>query len=420
MKKNLLITAIVLALSGGAFAQTVLPLLPTAHGMTGNQPAYSAQQQQELNLAIGWNWWSSYVDVSNNGLEKLQNALGSSANYIKSQSQITANANSFWSGTLTEISNEQMYMIQTASALQNVQISSNRISTEDIEMSTANGWTWIGFPCSNSTSVSTALADYDAVEGNIIKGQGSSATYFGGEWSGTLTQLVPGQGYMIYGSAQTFNYQTESRGSQVEESPSTIWNSSIHDFASNMNIIATMNLMGEEIVSGDYEVAAFNNSNCRGSVVPLHIGSAEHLIGLMTINGDDGDLLHFRLLDKATGDIYVADNSYTYRTDAIEGSVRNPYVLYFNRFLDEDEYLTSNFKMFPNPVSSGHKVKASIPAMDSRNMNLQIINSLGVVVKNEMISQNEIDFTADLVPGIYTVKIIANEKQLFVEKLLVK
>lgn len=420
MKKTLLISAFVLALFAGSNAQTVLPMLPSAHGLTGNQPAYNSQQQQELELAIGWNWWSSYVDVSDNGLEALQNALGSNASYIKSQSAITANASSFWSGTLNEISNDQMYMIQTVSPVQNVQISSNRISLENIDITTANGWTWIGFPSSNSISVSDALGNYDAVEGNIIKGQGSSATYFGGSWSGSLTQLVPGQGYMIYGSAQTFNYQTGTRGNHIEESPATIWNSSIHDYASNMNIIAVMNLMGEEIISGNYEVAAFNNNSCRGSVVPSHIGSADHLIALMTINGEDGDPLHFRLLDKTTGDVYVADNSYTYRIDAIEGSVREPYVLYFNRILENDEWFASNFKMFPNPVAGGHKVKASVPTTESRNMKLQIINSLGVVVRDEMVTQNEFEFTADLVPGIYTIKIVANEKQLFVEKLLVK
>ncbi len=419
MKKSLLITAIVLALSGSAFAQTVLPLLPASHGMLGNQPAYTAQQQQtqEFNLANGWNWWSSYVDLSDNGLENLKTLVGANTTAIKSQTQSLMHENSIWGGTLTSLSNSQMYMINTTSPIVGLEYTALPVGINDAEITTGTGWTWVGFPSSTSIPVNDALANFVAANNDVIKSHNQTAMYVDGIWTGSLTTLEPGRGYMIYGNGQNFNYAPATRGFVEEEIPSTYWSSSYNDFATNMNIVAVINLMGEIVNSTNYEVGAFVGDDCRGSIVPMSIANKN--IALLTINGNDNDLLHFRLLDKETGDMYIADNSYKYFTNDIIGTVDEPYVLYFNTLMSNDEFMVGKMDMFPNPVKQDGMLTLSIPVLN-KNTKVQVINSLGMVVKNESLSSEQTNLSINLAPGVYTVKVVAGDKQLYVEKLIVE
>lgn len=420
MKKSFLITAIVLVLSGSAFAQTVLPLLPSAHGLTGNQPAYSAQPQQqtqEINFANGWNWWSSYVDLSDNGLENLKTLVGANTTAIKSQTQSLMQENNIWGGTLTSLNNSLMYMINTISPIEGLEYTAIPVSINDVEISTGTGWTWVGFPSSTSIPVNDAMANFIAENNNVIKSHNQTAMYVDGIWTGSLTTLEPGRGYMIYGNSQNFNYAPATRGFVEEEVLPTYWTSSYNDFATNMNIVAVINLMGEIVNSTNYEVGAFVGDDCRGSIVPMSIANKN--IALLTINGNDNDLLSFRLLDKETGEMYIADNNYKYVTNDIIGTVNEPYVLYFNTLMSNDEFKIGKMDMFPNPVKQDGMLTLSIPALN-KNMKVQVINSLGMVVKSENMSTEKTNLSVNLAPGVYTVKVVAGDKQLYVERLIVE
>ena len=423
MKKNLLITAIVLALSGGAFAQTVLPLLPAAHGMTGNQPAYSAQQQQEFPaMATGWNWWSSYIDLSDDGFGMLETMLGSNASAIKSQTQFTSYGGGQWIGNLNSISNDQMYMIKMNELpAVYMAIANNALTINDVNITSHVGWTWVGFPSKNEIAIQDAMANYEANNNDVVKGMGAFATYSNGSWIGSLSSLEPGHGYMIKnnGSEQTFNYAPSTRGAIENNSQNTQWIAAIHDFPTNMSMMAVINLMGEELRSSDYEVAAFSGNLCRGTVVPQYVESIDRYVAFLSISGENNDDLQFRLLDHETGDVYVANNRYNYCTDVVEGTLDKPYVLNFNTMSSTDELVASHLDLFPNPVVKGQMVKVSVPS-NRKNLKVQVINALGVVVMTTNMSGEEMEFAANFVPGFYTIKIVAGDKQLFVEKLIVK
>ena len=65
-----------------------------------------------------------------------------------------------------------------------------------------NGANWIGFPLSESVSLSNTFNGF-AVSGDVVKSKDNGiASYNGTQWRGTLNTLVPGQGY-IYKSAAT-------------------------------------------------------------------------------------------------------------------------------------------------------------------------------------------------------------------------
>lgn len=419
MKKLFLTASLALALGLGASAQTVVPLLPSAHGLTTNQPAYIATQEQtqEINLAAGWSWWSSYVDLSDNGLGMLQTALGANATTIKSQTQVTNYASGIWAGTLTAIDNTQMYAINTANAIADVEMTALPVEISDVQISGASGWTWVGFPSNTAIEINAAMANYTPVNGSSIKSQSGVSTYNGTEWFGTLTQLEPGMGYKLNGPAQSFYYAPASKSDVIREVPATNWTANVHNYATNMNIFAVINLMGEEVTSDNYEVAAFAG-DCRGAVVPMFEETSGRHIAFMTISGNDGDNLEFRLLDKETGDIYVAENNYTYMTDAMEGSLKQPYVLYFNRILSNQD-IFANMKLFPNPVNHDAQLTISMPVVNGK-MRVEVINALGVTVMTENVTSEQTTLTLNVAPGIYTVKMLSSDKQLSIEKLIVK
>jgi hypothetical protein len=58
------------------------------------------------------------------------------------------------------------------------------------------GWNWVAYLPTTAMSITTAL---DSIKGQVleIKSRTQSATYNGATWSGSLTQLQPGQGYAI-------------------------------------------------------------------------------------------------------------------------------------------------------------------------------------------------------------------------------
>lgn len=422
MKKALLTIVLSMAMMAASEAQ-VLPLLPTNHGLTGNQPAYNSQQQQEFpTIAQGWNWWSTYIDLSNNGLGMLENMLGANALIIKSQTQFTSYDAGTWVGGLSSISNDQMYMIEMSNTpAEYVSLTSPALTINDVEITAQSGWTWIGFPSNTVISVTDALAYYDANNEDVIKSKDAFATYDNGSWIGSLTNLQPGQGYMIQnnGATQVFNYSPSARGIIENELPNTQWTAATHGFPTNMSMIATINLMGEELRSSDYEVAAFSGNVCRGTVVPQHVESIDRHIAFLSISGDNDDALQFRLLNHETGDVYIANNRYNYVTDVVEGSLGKPYVLNFNTLMGNDEFTVSHLDIFPNPATSGQMVKVSVPS-NNRSLKVQVINTLGMVVKTLSMAGEEMNFAANFAPGIYTVKIVANDQQLYVEKLIVK
>ena len=58
------------------------------------------------------------------------------------------------------------------------------------------GWNWISYPYSEPMTIEEALSGFTPAEGDILKSQTSMAQYQNGSWSGNLTTLIPGKGYM--------------------------------------------------------------------------------------------------------------------------------------------------------------------------------------------------------------------------------
>ena len=150
-------------------------------------------------LAAGWNWWAPTV-VSSTLLSQLEQALGTSGILVNSQSDGFARyANGNWESSLTGLVAGQMYRIQTSAPCQ---FTLSGAPATDVTVTIVPGYNWFGY----TGTESLRLADLDIspapTPGDKINSQEEGfAVYNGTMWSGTLTSLQPGKGYVYISTA---------------------------------------------------------------------------------------------------------------------------------------------------------------------------------------------------------------------------
>ena len=167
---------------------------------------------QTIALSAGWNWVSSYVEIT---LDDLKAALleaypGAAINQLVikgngvGQTAWNPTANR-WIGQLTTMDLSQMYMVKVPAA-DEIALEGMLINPADHPVTIKPGVNWIAFPLSQGMSLAEAFAGFSTNQ-DVVKGNGlGQATWNNNanRWIGQLQDLVPGQGY-IYNSKATVN-----------------------------------------------------------------------------------------------------------------------------------------------------------------------------------------------------------------------
>ena len=418
MKKLVLTMASVLMLASMTFAQNETPQLPEHHGASDNQPAWGSSQS--FTLAEGWNWWSTFINGKN--VEALESALGENGLTIKTSGPFVSYINGAWQGTLagSTIENSQMYAIEMNEPLE-FSLMGSRAVVDNVAISGITGWNWVGYPVNSEMTVAYALQNYSAQDGEVFKSSGPFATYDGENnvWAGTLTQLQPGVGYKLYSNQEsfTFYYPAMPQEGSKDYMPSqdvlaTEWQPQMASTPDNMNMIAVVSFDGEELRSDNVEIGVFNGEICRGAIRPIYVESRDRYMAFLTMYGENGEPFSFRLLDES-GDIYESSEAaVSYHADAVVGSLRAPFELKFNT-----KSVASNLKLFPNPVNRGEMVNMTLPGEGVKTV--EVVNMLGSTMKSVRMTQGS-ELSADMAPGIYTIKVTDAEGNVYVNKLVVK
>ena len=416
MKKLVLTMASLVMLASMAFAQDT-PMLPESHGLTDNQPAWGGSQT--FSLAEGWNWWSTYINVSGqDGLDALTNMLGTSAIAITTAGPYYMYDNGSWSGTLDAVENEKMYAINMAEEAE-VTLRGSRAAADQTVISLANGWNWIGYPVAIEMPINDALVNYaDPTDGDVFKAMGPYAMYdqeFG--WTGTLEILTPGLGYQLQRSSSessSFIYNTTTaKGRELVSSTilPTEWQPVMASNPSNMNMVAVVNLDNEELRSNKVEIGVFNGETCRGAVRPIYVEGLDQYLVFLTMYGETNEPFSFRMLDES-GNVYESNEaSVSFKADAVIGKLRSPYTLNFS----SKNSFAGALNLFPNPVNRGEMVNLTLPADGT----VEVINVLGSTMKRVHMAEGS-QLAADMAPGIYTIKVTDAEGNVYVDKLIVK
>jgi len=377
---------------------------------------------QTTNFVNGWTWWSTYVNVEEaDVLGQLKDGLGASGQVIKSQTASTMHLGNNWVGSLT-LSNEYGFMVKATSEV-SVDVTGPGVMPEDHEITLNPGWTWIGYPSTEAMPVAEALANHTPQPNDVIKGQNASAMYMMGQWRGSLT-LTPGMGLM-YKSGNTapvtLTYATPSRMTEVEANTTEAhWNANYNAYPTNMTVLAVVELNGEELSSANYELAAFANGECRGSVQMMYVEPLDRYMALLTIAGEEAAELHFALYDAETGEEYLnADEVLGFEADAIVGNVDAPFVIRFRGTTGVDE-LSKSLQVYPNPVEAGSVFSVGSLTDVDGEVRVEIVNALGAKVSEQTSVRMPASIKAPAAAGVYMLKITVDGKETCCRKLVVR
>ena len=167
-------------------------------------------QIQTITLAQGWNWFSTYLDITLDDLKAALVSTGNTTITIKSKNQNIYYQNGRWRGSLN-FDVAMMYKIYVETGCE-ITLEGLPIDPTEHSITIHNGPNWIGFPLGESMSLSNAFAGF-AVNGDVIKHKGGSANYLNGHWRGAFN-LEPGQGYIYKSNVQgdrTLTFPTSAK-----------------------------------------------------------------------------------------------------------------------------------------------------------------------------------------------------------------
>ena len=355
---------------------------------------------QRTELSSGWNWTSFHTFIYGyNGLLALELSLGDYGLHIKNQNSFVTNHNGTWYGSLTSVDVEQMYIIRVSEDFTLV-LNGLVVNPENYQISLTKNWKWIGYPVSVEMPVAEALSGITPSDGDVIKTQGEFAMYNEGiGWSGNLTKMKPGKGYMYYNnsnSTKTLTYPTPSSGQSrnVEtEDEITHWTADDTKYPSNMNMVAVLNVDGNEL-GANYEIAAFAGEELRGNARPIYIESLDRYMLFLTISGEETENLKFRCYNEETGEEFDLTENIMFSMNAVVGSVDEPYV--FNCNINDEAKDTAEIDVYPNPVNAGEEINLGM-TYDK----VEIYNAIGAKIAE----YNNVNKLAQIeIAGIYVIK----------------
>lgn len=274
-----------------------------------------------LELAQGWTWTSLplYSPVSSK-------ELPSEVNRVVGQKKESVRTNTGeLMGTLTSLEAGNMYKIQARADV--VYRSDGSFCNGRMPVMLQPGWNWVGYPVNGTQPLTTALADFLAENGDQMIGQDGFATYNDGKWTGTLSCLETGKGYMLFTrQAKTLTFCTPqvsvnlSRGS-MRSPAAQHYGIDKHAYPNVMGIIAQLVSPTISDLSSQFTLLAYSvDGECRG--VGQWIGEQAFL----TVYGQGGEELVYRLVDNIDGTVYSICETDQFASGVL-GSMSQPRLL---------------------------------------------------------------------------------------------
>lgn len=189
-------------------------------------------------------------------------------------------------------------------------------------------WNWLGNPYQYDHDINSVFSTEDAYANNfnvgdrIVSKDDGFAEYNGEKWTGTLTTLRAGLGYMYFNAASdTIDMEYLHEGSMPQGTPvmnapqhkQSVWTYNSAPFADNMTIVADL---GNEYSAERFTVGAFVGDECRGE--------GEMIDGkcFITVHADKGETISFKLHDAVSGEMRTINEQMPFAKMA--GSLRAP------------------------------------------------------------------------------------------------
>lgn len=270
-------------------------------------------------------------------------------------------------------------------------------------------WNWLGNPYQYDHDINSVFSTEDAyankfnVGDRIVSKDNGFAEYNGEKWTGTLTTLHAGLGYMYFNAASdTINMKLKyewnmPQGTPVMNAPQhkqSVWTYNSAPFADNMTIIADL---GNDYSAERFTVGAFVGDECRGE--------GEMIDGkcFITVHADKGETISFKLHDAVSGEMRTINEQMPFAKMA--GSLRAPQRLTVGGIV--------------TGITAADIASSGIAIVDGQ-ITVQGMDVADVIVCNAsgaVVSTGETTVTG-LPSGVYVVKVKTKDGKTVTKKLV--
>lgn len=360
----------------------------------------------------GWKWASLYGgDVSWNSPEI---ELGNVVEEIRSEDALLYNDPEYgYFGDLNRLSTGECYKIKVKEeepGLLDLRIMYTG-AYEDMKThrQIVPKWNWLGNPYQYDHDINSVFSTEDAYANNfnvgdrIVSKDDGFAEYNGEKWTGTLTTLRAGLGYMYFNAGSEnvdMEYLREGsmpQGTPVMNAPQhkqSVWTYNSAPFADNMTIIADL---GNDYSAERFTVGAFVGDECRGE--------GEMIDGkcFITVHADKGETISFKLHDAVSGEMRTINEQMPFAKMA--GSLRAPQRLTVGGIV--------------TGITAADIASSGIAIVDGQ-ITVQGMDVADVIVCNAsgaVVSTGETTVTG-LPSGVYVVKVKTKDGKTVTKKLV--
>lgn len=327
---------------------------------------------QSIDLDYGWNWVS--MNVYNNDLRNIIDVLNkyewdNGDIFVSDRDNLTLVYNEKIKAWVKNMTQEQVDKVKMLPCngyriyrhkYTTIEIVGDRLS--DINLRTipvSRGWNSIGYTPMINLPVTTALSDYNtfAKDRDVIKSREAFAIFTeskngGGYWSGDLTYMKPGEGYMLYrhGEADvSFKYPYYEPGStifgmgELQAKAATFM-----EYPTTMSLAASVT--GIDTEDGDQLIAMTDMGEVCGTATLIDS------VYYMSICNEAKAAITFAI-ERDGEVIATATTAMQYEANAVSGSPSEPTEIDFTRCnpvkLNDDWYSIDGRKLDGRPAKAG-------------------------------------------------------------------
>ena len=270
----------------------------------------------KLNLSEGWNWISHNQDADIAVADLQQDYVN---RILSQEGELYNDPKLGFVGRMDDFQATQSIKVQTKQQA-TYALSGEQFNPSAKTIDLVTGWNWMGYPVEQVMALDEALAYLDAEEGDCLASiEGGFAEYANGSWTGTLTTMTPGQGY-LYKSAspKSFIYRDDivSKAKALNaprlETQMAPWTVNVHAHSNMMCLTAELIDNGSKAADDAYFVAAFAGEECRG------LGKFVNGRLYLAVYGTKAnETIRFRAVNRENGDEWGISETLSFTADKV-------------------------------------------------------------------------------------------------------
>ena len=322
-----------------------------SHGTPTSPATITATSQviSSMDYPAGYTWFSLNLENDDMSLDNiLSNMNPAGGDQIKDQTSFAQYVSGFgWVGTLSEFSNESMYLINLTNP-DEMEMVGYPVNVELDTVKVVPGWNWVGYSSQFSMPVNDALESLNSATGDIVKSQFAFSMFVEGlGWIGSLNYMSPKQGYMLkslWDGDLNYPFELSGRDSdeidEIYESPLALnapnWNVNVNQYEHSMTVTATglvngLSLNSETDMIGAFTLVETENGmveECRGVAQPIYIESLDRYSAfLMVYSNTPNEDIYYKLFDAEDDIIWSVYEQTAFSANANVGDVLTPFSL---------------------------------------------------------------------------------------------